>query len=351
MKEPMRLSSRQIELQDSYSDIQDYYESEGWSDGLPIVPATEDLVVKMIEPSGLSPDIELGVIQPSNKIVTVEKVAINSVMAGCKPQYFPVVLAAVKAVLKDEFNVGGVQATTGGAACVVVVNGPIRDQIGIHSDAACFGPGFRANATIGRAVRLVIRNLGELIPGVMDKATLSTPGRFSFCFGENESRSPWESRQEELGYSKDTNMVTLLGIRGVYNVFDSSSSGKLALDTLVKSVVTEGFANYYQIGSGAQITLVLSPEHANEIAAEGFSKNDIKEFIFANARMPISRLKEKAHWSNRVWPESIEIDDDDTLVPITTCAEDIVVLVAGGDGRHSAWLAGWGVTRIVSELI
>ena len=146
-------------------------------------------------------------------------------------------------------------------------------------------------------------------------------------------------------------MVTLLGIRGVYNVFDSSSSGKLALDTLVKSVVTEGFANYYQIGSGAQITLVLSPEHANEIAAEGLSKNDIKEFIFANARMPISRLKEKAHWSNRVWPESIDIDDDDTLVPITTCAEDIVVLVAGGDGRHSAWLAGWGVTRIVSELI
>ena len=347
----MRLTSKQIELQDSFSQIQDYYEAEGWSDGLPVVPATEDLVLEMIQGADLPPEFELGVIQPSNKTVTVEKVAINSVMAGCKPEYFPVVIAAVKCVLRPEFNVGGVQATTGGAACTVVVNGPICNEIGIHSDAACFGPGFRANATIGRAVRLVIRNLGELLPGIMDKATLSTPGRFSFCFGENEARSPWESRQEELGYSKETNMVTTIGIRGVYNIFDSSSSGTLALDTLVKSVVTEGFANYYQIGSGAQMTLVLSPEHANEIANEGFSKADIKQFIFKNARMPISRLKEKAHWSNRVWPESINVDNDNTLVPIVTSADDIVVLVAGGDGRHSAWLAGWGVTRIVSELV
>lgn len=347
----MELSSKQIELTGSYSDIQDYYDNEGWSDGLPVVPATKELVQAMVAFSGLDPDTDLGIIQPSNKTVTVEKVAINAVMAGCKPEYFPVVIAATKGILRSEFNVGGVQATTGGAACVVVVNGPVQQEIGIHSDAACFGPGFRANATIGRAVRLVIRNLGDLVPGIMDKATLSTPGRFSFCFGENESRSPWETRQEELGYSKDTSMVTLLGIRGVYNIFDSSSSGKLALDTLVKSVVTEGFANYYQIGSGSQMTLVLSPEHANEIAAEGLSKSDVRHFIHQNARMPISRLKEKAHWSNRVWPDSIDIENDNELVPITTDEKDIVVLVAGGDGRHSAWLAGWGVTRIVSELV
>tara|TARA_A100001037_G_C15150529_1_gene638941 strand:+ start:4600 stop:5655 length:1056 start_codon:yes stop_codon:yes gene_type:complete len=351
MKHDIQLSSKQIEVSDSYWDIQDYYESEGWSDGLPVVPATEILVKEMVDACELSPDTKLGVIQPSNKSVTVEKVAINSVMAGCKPEYFPVVIAAIKAILRPEFNVGGVQATTGGAACVVVVNGPICDEIGIHSDAACFGPGFRANATIGRAVRLVIRNLGELVPGVMDKATLSTPGRFSFCFGENESRSPWESRQEELGYSKNSNLVTVLGVRGVYNIFDSSSTGTLALDTLVRSVVTEGFANYYQIGSGAQMTLVLSPEHANEIAAEGFSKANIREFIYRNARMPISRLKEKAHWSNRVWPDSIDILNDEELVPIATNSDDIMILVAGGDGRHSAWLAGWGVTRIVSELV
>jgi hypothetical protein len=347
----MDLLSKRIDIEDSWDTIQDYYYDNGWSDGLPVVPATEELVENMISSSRFDPRENLGIIQPSNRSVTIEKIAVNAVMAGCKPQYFPVVVAAVKALLRPEFNVGGVQATTGGAACTVVINGPIRNDIGINSDAACFGPGYRANATIGRAVRLVIRNLGELIPGIMDKATLSTPGRFSFCFGENEERSPWESYQEELGYDKDTNMVTLVGVRGVYNIFESSSSGDITLATLVQSVVTEGFANYYQIGSGSQMTLVLSPEHAIEIEEAGFTKSDVKKYIYENARMPISRLRDKAHWSNRVWPDHIDFDDDNTMVPVTASENDIVVLVAGGDGRHSAWLAGWGVTRIVSEVI
>ena len=174
------LNARRIDVPDSFQDIQDYCWEQGWTDGLPVVPPTESLVRDMLAGYGGSPSISLGIIQPRNAQATLEKLAINAVMAGCRPDYFPVVVAAVKASLDAEFNLGGNAATTGGAAQVVIVNGPIASELGINGDAACFGPGSRANAAIGRAVRLVIRNVGGLIPGEMDKATLATPGRYSF---------------------------------------------------------------------------------------------------------------------------------------------------------------------------
>ena len=178
------LASRRVEVPDSFEGVQDYYEEQGWTDGLPVVPATEDLVRNMLGPFGEDPGYSLGVIQPRNAHATLEKVAINAVMAGCRPEYFPVVVAAVKAAMQYDFNIAGCQATTGGAAPVIIVNGPIAEQLGINGDAGCFGPGHRANATIGRALRLVIRNVAGLIPGDMDKATLALPGRYSFCFSE-----------------------------------------------------------------------------------------------------------------------------------------------------------------------
>ena len=188
------LGSRKIEIPNQFAAVQDYYEEQGWTDGLPVVPATEDSVREMLGAFGEDPSISLGIIQPRNANATLEKIAINAVMAGCRPEHFPVLVAAVKAIMQPEFNLAGCQATTGGAAPVVIVNGPIAEQLGINGDAGCFGPGHRANATIGRALRLVIRNVAGLIPGEMDKATLALPGRYSFCFSENEARSPWEPR-------------------------------------------------------------------------------------------------------------------------------------------------------------
>ncbi|MCH7606620.1 MAG: hypothetical protein IH962_05645 [Chloroflexi bacterium] len=352
MARPLTLRSRRVDVQDSFDAIQDYCAQQGWTDGLPVVPPTEELVGRMLQVNGEDPDHSLGVIHPRNARLTLEKAAINAVMAGCQPRHFPVVVAALKAVMEPEFNVAGVSATTGGAAPVIIVNGPIARQLGINGDAGCFGPGYRANASIGRALRLVIRNVGGLVPGEMDKATLATPGRYSFCFAENEERSPWEPRHIQLGYSPTQSTVTVTGIRDVYTVMETTvATGTEVLQTIVGTMTAVGISNYYQIGTGAQITLVICPEHAADIFRSGFSKADVREFIFQNARMPLSRLKDVGHYGNRNWPEWIDESNPETLVPIVRQADDIVVVVAGGDGRHSAWLSGWGVTRIVTKEI
>ena len=346
------LQSRRVRVPDSFDAIQDYCWQQGWTDGLPVVPATEDLVRRMMHSYGEDPGRVLGVIPPGIARVTLEKVAINAVMAGCLPEYFPVVVAAVEAVLQDEFNLAGVSSTTGGATPVIIVNGPIAEELGINGDVACFGPGFRANAAIGRAVRLLIRNVGGLIPGEMDKATLASPERYSFCFAENEQRSPWEPRHLELGYGPNASIVTVAGIRGINQVMETTvPTGTEVLNTIVGTMRSVGISNYYQTGTGAQIVLVICPEHAADMAGSGLSKENIRDFIFQNARMPLGQLKDVAHYGNRNWPSWIDESDPEERVPIVASPDDIVVVVAGGDGRHSAWLAGWGVTRIVTREI
>ena len=346
------LNARRVAIPDSFQAIQDYCWEQGWTDGLPVVPPTEPLVREMLASYGGDPSFSLGTLQPRNSQATLEKLAINAVMAGCQPEYFPVVVAAVKAALDKDFNLGGNAATTGGAAQVVIVNGPIAKELGINGDAACFGPGSRANAAIGRALRLVIRNVAGLIPGVMDKATLATPGRYSFCFAENEERSPWEARNIQLGYTEGSSTVTVAGIRGVYTIMEPTvATGLEVLQTIVGNMKAIGISNYYQIGTGAQIILVICPEHAAEIAASGLAKSDVQEYIFQNARMPLHLLLNRAHYGNRNWPSWVDETNPDTLVPIVRASEDIAVIVAGGDGRHSAWLAGWGVTRMATQEI
>ena len=349
---PITIQSRRVEVDASFDAIQDFYEREGWTDGLPVVPATEDLVRRMLLPGGQDPSASLGVVQPRNAQVTLEKVAINAVMAGCKPEHFPVVVAAVKAAMHPDFNIAGVQATTGGAAPAVIVNGPVARELGINGDSGCFGPGYRANAAIGRALRLFVRNVAGLVPGEMDKATLAMPARYTFCFSENEERSPWEPRHVEMGFDPAASTVTVMGVRGIYTIMESTSpTGVQVLRTLVGSLRTIGISNYYQTGTGAQMALILCPEHAAEIHASGLSKKDVQEYVFQNARMPLSRLKDIAHYGNRNWPRWIDETDPDAMIPMVGSPDDLLVVVAGGDGRHSAWLAGWGVTRMVTQEI
>ena len=186
----------------------------------------------------------------------------------------------------------------------------------------------------------------------MDKATLALPARYTFCFAENEARSPWEPRHVELGFDASDSMVTLMGVRGMYVIMESTSpTGIEVLRTLVGSIRTIGVSNYYQTGTGAQMALVLCPEHAAEIHASGLSKQDVREYVFQNARMPLRRLEGIAHYGNRNWPRWIDESDPDAMVPILASADDLLVLVAGGDGRHSAWLAGWGVTRMTTQEV
>ena len=346
------IRSTRHDVADSFNAIQDYYEEQGWTDGLPVVPATEDAVREMLGPFGEDPSRSLGIIQPRNAPATLEKIAINAVMAGCRPEHFPVVVAAVRAIMQPAFNLAGCQATTGGAAPVIIVNGPIAEQLGINGDSGCFGPGYRANAVVGRALRLVVRNVAGLVPGEMDKATLALPGRFTFCFSENESRSPWEPRHVEIGLDPGDSMVTITAIRAMYPIMETTvNEGKAVLNTLVQAIRAAGFANYYQIGTGAQMTLIICPEHAQEMHDAGLSKADVRRYVYENARMPVDSLRGIAHWGNKNWPSWVDESNPDTMVPVVPHPDDVEVFVAGGDGRHSAWLAGWGVTRVVTQKV
>ena len=201
-----------VRVEGSVRDINDYYYEQGWTDGLPIIPPTEDLVLEMVEACSWSAGHFFGQMAPLNGSVTVEKVAINSVMAGCHPDYFPVVLAAVKAVLQPQFNVGSITTTTGGAAPVVVVSGPIAQRLDIHSGTAVFGSGHQANATIGRALRLTMRNMGGATVATMEKSTHGWPGKYTMCFAEAAERCPWEPLHVEMGYPAEASTVTVAAV-------------------------------------------------------------------------------------------------------------------------------------------
>jgi hypothetical protein len=248
----------------------------------------------MLEASPAPAEQVLGQLPPRNGTVTVEKVAINAVMAGCQPAYFPVVLAAVKAVLQPQFNAGAITTTTGGAAPVVIISGPIARRLGIHSGTAVLGSGHRANATIGRALRLTIRNLGGATADTMEKSTHGWPGKYTMCLAENAERNPWEPLHVELGFASETSIVVVVAARGLITMVESSQESGLGdLETLVSSMRGEGISGYYYQARGASPVVVLGPEHAAEIAAAGFGRKEVKEYIFQHARMPLRHLRDR----------------------------------------------------------
>src|SRR5881296_1364590 len=271
-----------IEVDDSPEALLAAFCEREWCDGLPIVPPTEERVRAML---GEAPaDRSLGAMPPLWRQATLEKLAVNAVMAGCEPAYFPVVVAAVEAMLEPAFNLYGVQATTHPVAPLLIVHGPIARELGVHAGSGCFGPGFRANATIGRAIRLILMNVGGAWPGRHDMATQGSPAKFSYCIAEREDASPWEPMGEG-----DT--VTVYGGEGPHNVNDhASTTASGILSTVSHTAATLG-SNVGWYFSQSQLLVVLGPEHARTIAADGFSKADVQRFVFEHARLPLARLK------------------------------------------------------------
>ena len=341
-----------LQVSGSISQVNDYFYDQGWTDGLPIVPPTEDLVLEMLEACSMSGSSVLGRIPPLDGTVTVEKVAINSVMAGCKPDYFPVVLAAVKAVLQPQFNVGSITTTTGGAAPVVVVSGPVADRLEIHGGTAVFGSGHRANATIGRALRLTMRNLGGAMAATMEKSTHGWPGKYTMCFSENQDANPWEPLHEEMGYKPSDSTVMVLASRGIHTLVESSQeTGRGVLETMVGSMTAGGISGYSFQSWGASVLILLGPEHAAEIAADGFGRKEIKDYLFENVRMPMGKIKNRGHYGTRSWPDEYDSKPDDFMVPLVANVNKLVLVVAGGDGRHSSWFPAWSYTQRAVEVI
>jgi hypothetical protein len=324
----------------------------GWTDGLPVIPPTEALVEEMLRHCARAPGEVLGRMEPLQGTVTVEKVAANAVMAGCLPEYFPVVVASVQAVLQPDFHVGSTACTTGGAAPVIIVNGPIARRLGISGGTACFGGNIKPNATIGRALRLVMRNLGGARPDGMEKSTQAWPGKLSCCFAENEARSPWEPLHVERGHAAATSTVTVVAVRGIYGVTEGTQeTGLGVLETLVASLRYPGTPIYHQMGFGIPVIVALGPEHAREIAQAGFGRPQVRDYLFEHARLPVRALAGRGYHTAGAWPAWIDEANPDMLVPIVESPDRFLLVVAGGDGRHSAWMPAWNVCREATVVV
>jgi hypothetical protein len=321
-----------------HEEIDAHYQERGWTDGLPIVPPTEAAVHAFLRQTDRDPREIVGALPPRQGEATVERIAANAVMAGCLPKYFPVVLAAIEALADPLFNLDSVQATTHPVAPLIVVNGPIAREIGLNSGYNAFGQGFRANMTIGRAVRLVLMNVGGGLPGTGDRATQGSPAKIAYCVAENENDNPWQPLHVEAGLAPDVSTVTAFGCEGPHNIQDHYSNTGLGVLRVIAGAMGQAGSNNL-LGRGWPL-LSLGPEHAATIARDGFTKQQVKEFLFEHARFPLARLgpEYQRHQIDR-WSV---VDAPDSMIPIVRSADDISVIVVGGAGKHSAWQPTFG---------
>jgi hypothetical protein len=307
--------------------------ARGWSDGLPVVLPTQSRLMAMMATVDRKPDEVIGKIPPLLGEATVEKVAANAVMAGCRPEYFPVVLAAVDALLDRKLNILKINTTTNPVALMTVVNGPVRDQIAMNYSTGCLGPGNRANATIGRTISLINRNIGGSIPGVGTMSTQASPGRYTLCFAENEELSPWDPYHVDTGLSADDSAVTLFAVTGTASTSDQAVSADSLLGTLAAALSWSG-SMLIRYAEGVQV-LVLNPHHAGVLAAAGLSKEDVKgELVERTNRFPLDRLGPRDR--NEVLTEGRDIDG---AVPSIPSTDNLAILVAGGPGALQATFA------------
>jgi hypothetical protein len=312
---------------------------EGWTDGLPIVPPTAARVAEMLASTDLDAGASLGPMAPRWGEATITKIAVNAVMAGCKPEYFPVVVTAVKAILARPFNLYGVQGTTNPASPVLIVNGPIARELDINARGNLFGPGFRANATIGRAIRLVMTTIGGGVPQQADKSTLGNPAKYTCCFAEHEAASPWAPLHVERGFDATTSTVTAFGGAAPANIIEKSKTAVEMLETIARAMAVSGSNNMFM---SHEALLVLGPEHAAIAARQGFDKARVRRTLFEQARIPFEHIGGSNADVLRVWRSPcIDEADGRRTLRIVEKPEDLLIVVAGGAGNHSASIPGW----------
>jgi hypothetical protein len=302
--------------------------ARGVTDGLPVVPPTVARVRAAVEASGRLRDTLIGLIAPRLGRATVERIAVNAVMAGCRPEYLPAVIAGVEAICDPDFSLVGVSGTTDAVAPLLILNGPVRQALDVNSGAGAFGPGWRANATIGRAVRLCWLNIGGAAPGVISMSTFSQPGRYSYCIGENEEASPWEPLHVEHGFAPAESTVAVMAAEALQVVADTQHrSAREVLATIARSgavIASDGHAGL------TDTLLVISPEHARTIAGDGWTKAQVRTFLWEETRARVNGA----------------------AVPKFREAANIHIVVAGGPaGRFSAWIPGWPFPGTPARLV
>jgi thiol-disulfide isomerase/thioredoxin len=340
-----RMQARRIELGDA-DDVFEWMFERGLTDGLPVIPPTPERVARMLTGTRRDPREVVATVPPNLAPLTVEKAAANAVMAGCRPEYLPVMLAALEAVCTDTFNIHGLMATTWGATPVIVVNGPIRHRLGMNMGMMALGYGNRANATIGRAVKLVLRNVGGARPGEIERSTLGAAGKFTTCFAEWEERSPWEPLHVERGFRKDESVVTVFGLEaGSRQIADQTSRTARALAASF-GLGLEACWHPKQHGAG-ECLLIISPEHADTIARDKWSKAQVRERIQEVTSRPLGELLPDDECGEGIPLKLMGLSNPtaDQLaqkIPKFRRPEYINIIVAGGEaGKFSAIFAGW----------
>jgi hypothetical protein len=334
--------SREVLVGDAADPIEACFE-RGWSDGLPVVPPTRERVYAMLKGTTRAAGEAVGKIPPDYAECTVEKAAINAVLAGCKPEYFPVVLAAIEAALAPDFGLHGVLCTTNFIGPVVMVNGPIARAIGMNSGVNALGQGNRANATIGRALQLVVRNVGGGRPGEIDRATLGNPGKYTFCFAEDEEGSPWESYAVEQGFAKETSTVTLFVGDGAAPIVDEISRTPESLARSYAACLRAAHHPKKVIDVAA--FLVVTPEHARVFHDAGWSKQRLKSELERLLQIPVAELLRGAGGIEAgILPA--DAPDPHGVLPKFRTGTLNIVRAGGGAGKFSAYISGLGSITI-----
>jgi len=340
----IQIESKRYPVEDLAHAIEFCYQ-QGWTDGLPVVPPTERAVQAMLEAAGLEPRHQVAFITNRQVAVTAEKIAINAVMAGCLPEYMPVVVAAIEGIADPKWGYHGPATSTGGAAVLMIVNGPVAARLKFNSGDNLFGPGWRSNATVGRAVRLVIGTL----PGALDRGTVGHPGKYSYVIAENEAESPWTPLHVERGFTPEQSTVTVMSAEGPHQFYNQlSSTAKGVLTSLCEDMKHHGSTN-----GQPQYCVVLAGEHMRTIANDGWSKKEIQQFVYENTHNSVAHLKRTERLAG-----ALTAADETTMRPLVPSPQDVLVVAAGGRaGAFSCYIPGWAggkkssqsITKLISD--
>ena len=311
----------------------------GCTDGLPVVVPTPERVDRMVLATGLDPDLVVGEMGPGGGAATVHRIAANAVMAGCLADHAPVVLAAIRAMCEPEFDLAEMQGTTHCTAPLVIVNGPAREACGaIASGFGALGPGHRANACIGRAIRLAMTNIGGARPGRSDMALLGHPGKFTYCLAEAEEASPFPPFHTSLGYPPEASVVTVVGAEAPHSVLhspdgDDPRAADRLLDTFAAVIANQG-SNNMHLGGGGAVTVVLNPDHAAVLADAGHDRASIRAALAERAAHPRRAMR-------ALHPKMVPAGDDDELIHAVRDPANVLVIVSGAGGLYSMVMPSW----------
>ena len=369
----MVMQSQVIECEDSIDQIYEEFYRRGRTDGLPIIPPTKERVTAMMSSVDRTPTDSVGELAPSRARATIEKLAINAVMAGCLPSYFPIIVAATEALADPEFNLFSIATTTNPATPMLIINGPIRNKIDLNCGWDVLGPGRRANATIGRAITLILLNIAGRTPGEGTKCVLGHPGRYGMCIGEREEESPWEPLHVERGFKHEDSVVTVMSPSGIHACEDvTSRSARELLINLSGGLHFSSSLNCWSFWGAGEMAVVMCPLHAQIMARDGMSKQEVQQYFFEHTQdVPISWFSEELPEEMRsamtgeltsriniaelvrkglVKPGQTQITEKG--VSMAARPDQFAIVVAGGDaGHHMAYLPCFGDSMAVSRRI